>query len=353
MRRARCAGSSASRPRCGRTCRSSARSCWWRSRSASSSTSPSSRTRAAATRRSRRRPTPTCNAQVPAYVILTVVAAGVAALLLLANIWFRTLWLLGLTAGGVVRRLSILVGGLYPGLVQTFQVNPNEQTRRAAVHREAHRAPRARRSTSTRSSERTLHRRADADPRRVRRATRPRSTTCGCGTTGRCSPPSGSSRSSARYYDFRDVDIDRYDVGGQQRQIMLSARELRPEQAAGRGAAPGRTSGSSTRTATGSPPCRSTRSRRRAQPDYLVSGINREPQLPVGEPRIYFGEATDTYVVTGTTTEEFDYPLTDGLRHRRHHDLEGHDRGRDRQLRHPRCCSRSASATSTCSSATS
>jgi uncharacterized protein len=47
----------------------------------------------------------------------------------------------------------------------------------------------------------------------------------------------------------------------------------------------------------------------RGTPDYLVSGINREPQLPVGEPRIYFGEATDTYVVTGTRTDEFDYPL--------------------------------------------
>ena len=44
-----------------------------------------------------------------------------------------------------------------------------------------------------------------------------------------------------------------------------------------------------------------------------MSGINRDPQLPVGEPRIYFGEATDTYVVTGTETDEFDYPLeTDG-----------------------------------------
>ena len=47
-------------------------------------------------------------------------------------------------------------------------------------------------------------------------------------------------------------------------------------------------------------------------PDYLVSGINRDPQLSVGEPRIYFGEATDTYVVTSTTTDEFDYPLETG-----------------------------------------
>jgi uncharacterized membrane protein (UPF0182 family) len=48
-------------------------------------------------------------------------------------------------------------------------------------------------------------------------------------------------------------------------------------------------------------------------PDYLVSGINREPQLPIGQPRIYFGEETDSWVVTGTTTAEFDYPVdTDG-----------------------------------------
>ena len=53
------------------------------------------------------------NAQCPAYVILTVVALVSAALLLL-NIWFRTLWLLGLAAGAWFV-LSILVGGLYPG----------------------------------------------------------------------------------------------------------------------------------------------------------------------------------------------------------------------------------------------
>ena len=36
------------------------------------------------------------------------------------------------------------------------------------------------------------------------------------------------------------------------------------------------------------------------QPDYLVSGIGTERQLAIGELRIYFGEATDTHVVTGT-----------------------------------------------------
>ena len=48
------------------------------------------------------------------------------------------------------------------------------------------------------------------------------------------------------------------------------------------------------------------------QPDYLVGGIGTERQLAIGEPRIYFGEATtDTYVVTGTDTAEFDFPLSE------------------------------------------
>src|SRR5436190_3182238 len=64
------------------------------------------------------------NAQQPAYVILTVVAV-LAALLVLANIWFRTLWLLVFAAAGWIG-LSILVGGIYPSAVQGLQVSPNE-----------------------------------------------------------------------------------------------------------------------------------------------------------------------------------------------------------------------------------
>ena len=32
-----------------------------------------------------------------------------------------------------------------------------------------------------------------------------------------------------QYYDFVDVDIDRYQIDGETRQVMLSARELAPE----------------------------------------------------------------------------------------------------------------------------
>ena len=164
-----------------------------------------------------------------------------------------------------------------------------------------------------------VHRRAGAHALGLRRATRRRSTTCACGTTGRCSRRSGSSRSFGNYYTFSDVDIDRYLIDDEQREIMLSARELDVElfgtdrtwtnerlvytHGYGITAVP-----VDAVTAAGTP-------------DYLVSGIDREPDLPITQPRIYFGEETDTYIVTSTTTAEFDYP--------RDTDEGGEDRGRD------------------------
>ena len=50
-------------------------------------------------------------------------------------------------------------------------------------------------------------------------------------------------------------------------------------------------------------------------PNYLVQGI--EPvtidpriqnHIPIGKPRIYYGEMTDTYVMTQTQVKELDYP---------------------------------------------
>jgi uncharacterized protein len=64
------------------------------------------------------------HAQMPAYVILTVVALGSAALLL-ANIWFKTLWAIAIAAGAWIG-ITILVGGVYPSIVQRLNVDPNE-----------------------------------------------------------------------------------------------------------------------------------------------------------------------------------------------------------------------------------
>jgi uncharacterized membrane protein (UPF0182 family) len=246
------------------------------------------------------------NAQLPAYQILTFVALA-AAVLLVLNIWFRTLWALAL-AGGAWFVLSILVGGLYPAFVQNFQVNPNElnvERPYIAAHIGSTRAAFDLDAIELRdfSGEQALSEAvfsedvATIDNLRLWDY-RPLLTTF------------RQDQNLRRYYDFLDVDIDRYEVEGDTRQLMLSARELDVEQLA-----------SQARTWTNerlvythgfgitAVPVDAVTSQ--GQPDYLVGGVGTERQLAVGEPRIYFGEATDTYVVTGTQTEEFDFPLSE------------------------------------------
>ena len=247
------------------------------------------------------------NARLPAFVILTVVALAAAALLLL-NTWFKTLWLLAL-AGGAWIVLSVVVGGLYPSFVQTVQVNPNElnvERPYLRQHIEATRAAydidaiQARRFTGEQELTREVFSQDAPTIDNLRLWDyRPLLTTF------------GQEQILRRYYDFRDVDIDRYEIAGEQRQLMLSARELDitkfGEELTWTNEHLVYTHGYGL---TAVPVDAVTP---QGTPDYLVSGINREPQLPIGEPRIYFGESTNSWVITSTDTNEFDYPLdTDG-----------------------------------------
>ena len=247
------------------------------------------------------------NARLPANAILTVVALAAAALLLL-NTWFKTLWLLAL-AGGAWIVLTVVVGGLYPSFVQTVQVNPNElnvERPYLRQHIEATRAAydidaiQARRFTGEQDLTRAVFSEDAATIDNLRLWDyRPLLTTF------------GQEQILRFYYEFLDVDIDRYEIGGEQRQIMLSARELDVDKF---GADRTWTNEHLVYThgygITAVPVDAVTP---QGTPDYLVSGINREPQLPIGEPRIYFGEATNSWVVTSTDTNEFDYPVdTDG-----------------------------------------
>ncbi len=244
------------------------------------------------------------HAQVPAFVILTVVALA-SAVLLLANIWFKTLWAI-LLAGGAWIGISILVGGVYPGVVQRLTVDPNELSLERP-YIQSHIA-------STRAA-------YGLDAIDVQPFTGGQALTRQLITANQATIDNmrlwdyrplltnfGQQQILRQYYEFLDVDIDRYLIEGAERQIMLSPRELKgpPEDAQ---------SWTNERLAythgygiTAVPVNAVTPE---GQPDYLVSGINHEPKLPVGEPRIYFGEAASSYVVTGTKTEEFDYPLDD------------------------------------------
>ena len=111
------------------------------------------------------------------------------------------------------------------------------------------------------------------------------------------------------YYDFVDVDVDRYMVNGKLTQVLLSARELNREALSdqaktfnnlmfkythGFGLAMSKANSVS---ATG-------------LPLYLVQDIPPVSAVgPIEQPRIYFGELTKNNVIVNTTLSEFDYPV--------------------------------------------
>ncbi len=115
------------------------------------------------------------------------------------------------------------------------------------------------------------------------------------------------------YYHFQDVDIDRYIIDGELREVMLSARELDVDQLAdqaetwinrhlifthGYGV-------------TLSPVGEVTP---QGLPRLLVRDIPpvaEDPALALTRPEIYFGESTHNYVLVDTTEDEFDYPQGD------------------------------------------
>ncbi|HYY42810.1 MAG TPA: UPF0182 family protein, partial [Pyrinomonadaceae bacterium] len=115
------------------------------------------------------------------------------------------------------------------------------------------------------------------------------------------------------YYSFAEVDVDRYTVGGQQRQVMIAARELDvnalPESSRnwinqrliythGYGVTMNTANGF---TAEG-------------RPEFILSNMPVEsaaPEIKLTRPQIYFGSKTDTDVYVNTRQKEFDYPQGD------------------------------------------
>ena len=119
------------------------------------------------------------------------------------------------------------------------------------------------------------------------------------------------------YYDFPDIDIDRYDIDGTTREVMLAARELNVEKLPesshnwinekliythGYGITMNPVNGFTTE----------------GLPNLILSNMpvqSTVPSLAVTRPEIYFGELTNTDVYVKTRQQEFNYPqgLTNNL----------------------------------------
>ena len=115
------------------------------------------------------------------------------------------------------------------------------------------------------------------------------------------------------YYEFHDVDIDRYDFDGRTQQMMLSVRELEKS----RLAAASQTWVSRHIKYThgyGLVALPVNKFLPQGRPDLVVQNIPPTADVPrfeVSTPGIYYGERTSDHVYVGTTQEEFDYPSGD------------------------------------------
>ncbi len=110
-----------------------------------------------------------------------------------------------------------------------------------------------------------------------------------------------------QYYNFTDVDVDRYMVNGEYTQTFLSAREIDEADI------------SNTWLNThlkythgyGITLSRVDEVTSSGQPDMMISNIPPESdveEIQIKQPGIYFGENTNNYILVNTDEKEFDYP---------------------------------------------
>ena len=112
------------------------------------------------------------------------------------------------------------------------------------------------------------------------------------------------------YYDFNDVDVDRYTINGEKKQIFIAARELDTSiisPASWQNLHLTYTHGygltmSDTSTVTS-----------QGQPDFLMKDLptTNNTDILLENPRIYFGELSAKYIIVNTEYDEFDYPKGD------------------------------------------
>ncbi|MEU6574305.1 UPF0182 family protein [Streptomyces sp. NPDC046805] len=248
------------------------------------------------------------NAYLPAKTILFCIAV-ICALLFFATLWRRT-WQLPVIGFGLMVLSAILIGGLYPAIVQKFQVQPNEQTKEApyvqknlAATREAYGIDAAKvteyQGTSDTGNKPKLRHDVDAtasirimDPNIV-------------------SPTFQQLQQMRNYYGFpTNLDVDRYSTKeGKDQDTVIGLRELnlagipknnwindhfRYTHGFGAVAAKGTEADSAGR------------------PVFTEYNLPSKGDLGTYQQRIYYGEKTTTYSIVGGPQKEIDYSEDSG-----------------------------------------
>lgn len=242
-------------------------------------------------------------ARLPALWFLLVVALGGSAAMLVGA--RREGFRLPLAAVVVWATSAFVVGGLYPAVWQRLIVQPQELEReRPFIER-----------TIRMTREAFALDRIEETPIAGEDMVTPEAIDANPGTIGniRLWDPEpllttyNQIQSIRLYYEFANVDVDRYTIDGRYRQVMLAARELVPERL---------------------PSQAQTWVNRRLQfthgygvamsavnevtpeglPTLFLQDVPPRGKLPVERPEIYYSERSHDYVIVRTRFPEFSYP---------------------------------------------
>jgi uncharacterized membrane protein (UPF0182 family) len=248
-------------------------------------------------------------AQLPALNMLIVISVA-AALLFFVNRWLKG-WVLPIIAVGLWSFVSIVIGSIYPTIIQKASVEPNELQKESRYiqrnidatrtafglnnvvvndfgYKEDLSAPALQSNDKTISDVRLWDPDVLRDTFTQLQQVRPQ-------------------------YTFGDVDIDRYQFDGRIHQVVLSAREIALDRL------PSQTwqnrhlvythgYGLVATPSNGVTPD--------GAPTFIVRDIppnSSKPTLEVTQPAIYYGEGLPGYAFVKTTQKEFDFPREGGV----------------------------------------
>ncbi|HEU4676501.1 MAG TPA: UPF0182 family protein [Motilibacteraceae bacterium] len=250
------------------------------------------------------------NAVLPAKNILMVIAV-ICAVLFFANIVYRRWVLAGV---GVVLLLlsAIVIGGLYPLVVQQFSVKPSEQAKESAyIARNIAGTRAAFDIADSEQQDYAATTTATAGQLRDDAATIPGIRLLDPAIV---SPTFRQLQQVRGYYGFPDVlDVDRYTLDGKEQDSVVSVRDIDLG-----GLPAGQRNWINDHLVYthgfGFVAARGNTRESDGKPSFFESNIPPSGALGDFEPRVYFGENSPTYsIVGGTSSEprELDYPSND------------------------------------------
>ncbi|MFC7842385.1 UPF0182 family protein [Streptomyces sp. NPDC057382] len=247
------------------------------------------------------------NAYLPAKTILFCIAV-ICALLFFATLWRRT-WQLPVIGFGLMVLSAILIGGLYPAIVQKFQVQPNEQAKEAPYVEKNLEATRKAygidgtkvtdySGTSPTEDKSTL--RDDVGSTASIRIMDPNIV----------SPTFQQLQQIRNYYAFpTNLDVDRYPKNGKDQDTVLGLREINLAGIPKKNWINNHfryTHGFGVVAAEG------TSADAQGRPNFTESDLPSKGDLGTYEQRVYYGEKTTTYSIVGGPQKEIDYSDDNG-----------------------------------------